>query len=295
MKRQKERGLRGWVSNAVAAGLFSLVVACGGGAQSAPEVAVPNDPPRVDLSYAYYGNEPVKQLAETSRHVTHHFVAHWYGPGVTMEEAKAAHNAGLKIILALDTPYAAPLQEGVLRATFNSLRAVGALGSVAIIYPQDEPELHGYSDATVLIGNATIRKVMAEFPELAGTKLAVIYTSSLTLPGLASFDLAGFDDYDKGASIFTNGAYNAFKSRLRADQGIILVPGGADKWRQDPAQFILKAQNDKQVKLVMPFLWFDNADPANGARGPGIRSNGLAPAYCAWGMRIRYPGITMPC
>lgn len=301
MKRQKERGFRGWVSNAIAAGLFSLVAACGGGGagQQAPDVAVPNDPPRQDLSYAYYGADSA-QLDETYRHVTHHFIPFWYGPDWAENEAVRTQAMGLKIILALRDPYTDAALEATMDALLTRYEARG-IRHIEIIYPHDEPNLSGLSDVTVSVGNDTIRKVMARHASTRSTLLMSIYAPGKNLPGLSSFDLAGYDNYDARENTLTNGEYSAFQARLNFDpargrvQGQVLVVGGADRWHQDPAAFILRAQNDKRVQMVMPFLWLDNADPANGARGAGIRSNGLAPAYCAWGVKIKYPNIAIPC
>lgn len=295
MKRQKERGLRGGISNAVAAGLVGLVAACGGGGGGVEEVAPrsPVGPLRTDLAYAYYANDRNgQQLAETKGHITHHFVGPWFGQEIVQQETTRACAAGVKVVHALFSPYTDPALETNLRAMFTRYRQAGILQCVGMIYPQDEPEKYGLTDDHIVDGNKMVRKVMAEFSELANVPLVVIYSADRKYPGLDTFDIAGIDDYDAGAGIFTSGQYATFAA-LRGGKATALVVGGADRWRQDPAAFIERAQNDHQVKMVFVFTWVDNADPASGA-GKGVRSNGLAPVYCAWGMRIK-TGSALGC
>lgn len=172
-----------------------------------------------------------------------------------------------------------------LREFFDKLRAANVLSMVRAFYPVDEPNLVGIDAATIMGVNMMIRRIANDYIELANVKLAVIYTDHLDqLSGVGSYDWVGFDAYDRGAGIFTNGQYSTLKSQLRTDQRTLLVPGGASPWRTDPAPFYDKACSDSQVVAIVPFIWIDNW----GLTGnQGIRSNGMAPAYRRIGTAIR--------
>jgi hypothetical protein len=166
------------------------------------------------------------------------------------------------------------------RAIFTGLRDGGVLSNVVAVYPQDEPDLQRLSDATLMRGNAELRKLMAEFA-IDDVPVAVIYSGSGRRPGIGSYDWIGMDSYRKGSKIL-GGPYRSLKNAMRADQRLLLVPGGASPWQQDPAKFFKFADGDPQVVGVVAFLWFDNAAPQDGV-GQGIRSNKMTEAYRQWG------------
>jgi hypothetical protein len=265
--------------------LFALsLISCGGGGG---DKLPPTHIPRTDLNYCYYGSLSY-QLAEVFEHTTCYMVTYWEGEETLFAVASKAKSLGLDLILELPHAYL-DNPETRIRGFFLRLQSLDLLSSVIAFYPIDEPDENiKNGDPTLVIRekNALIRRVMLEFPELANTKLGVIYASSNDFPGVETYDWVGFDDYDNGAEIFTNGQYQKLKDTLRPDQRIILVPGGASKWNQHPEAFKVKAQLDNQVILVMPFIWIDDADPKNGAFA-GIRSNGLAPAYIEVGREIK--------
>lgn len=274
--------LRRW-SNLFAIGLIS----CGGGGNGSVEEIPPGHSLRADLNYCYYGSKTY-QLAEVFSHTTCAMVTYWEGEELFFANASNAKNLGLDLILELPHAYL-DNPEMQIRNFFFRLQSLGLLSSVIAFYPIDEPDVNiKDGDPTLIIRekNSLIRRVMLEFPELSGAKLAVIYANSNDFPGVETYDWVGFDDYDNGERIFTNGQYQSLKDALRPDQKIILVPGGASKWNQHPEAFRRKAQLDNQVTLVMPFIWVDLADPKNGAFA-GIRSNGLAPAYIEVGTEIK--------
>ena len=129
---------------------------------------------------------------------------------------------------------------------------------------------------------------MGEFPELHNTKLAVIYGGSGNRPGVGTYDWVGFDDYDKRERIFSNGQYNSLKSALRSDQRIMLVPGGADPWKQDVGPFFTQAELDDQVIALIPFVWFDTSGHT------GIHANSMKNDYCVAGKKIKNPEVKEP-
>ena len=291
------------IATALSVAMF-LITACGGsGAVSDPglsAVAPSTTAYRKDLKYGYYGSNDA-QLSETVDHINIFMAANWGGqiPESQLSQMIAAKNAGIPIIM--DLPEAWQPIKGVfsydparaqLRVTdrFAELERAGVLHSIVAFYPRDEPDLPGSSVPAeqVIATNTMIRKVMADFKVTA--KLAVIYAPTWTWPGIESYDWVGFDQY--GVNIFTNGSFNKLKSVInkngRVDQKIILVPGGADKWAEDPIPFFNQATLDPDVIMIMAFIWLDNADPTNGAFA-GIRSNKMNAAYKSVGMKISHP------
>jgi hypothetical protein len=263
-------------------------------------------PPRADLYFGYFGNDD-SSIAETAGHVNLEFEMGWGDPSTPaarqtisdrhVERIAAAHAAGVDaVVLGVDYLMYSGNQyrDGrvELRALFTQLQYANLLHNVVAIYPIDEPDNAGVSEVTIIQVNADIRAVMAEFYELRDAKLAVIYgQEGHNTPGISAYDWAGFDDYDRGQSIFVNGEYIDFRARLNDQQRVIIVPGGADKWRTDPHEFSAKAQNDPKVIAVVPFIWLDNAGGSNWA---GIRSNGMKHVYCVAGQAIKYPAGDAP-
>jgi len=268
--------------------------------ENPPESNIPAPiTPRTDLLFGYYGSYPAmdgnpSQFEETKDHINLFIASRWYGPEPQLAQIIEATNAGTPVMLDMAEPYqigynvnepfdiaAAEIR---VRTRFQQLADAGVLKNIVAIYPVDEPELFGWTELQVVDTNNMIRRVLAEFGQTA--KLAIFYTNAFTWRGVGSFDWVGFDDYGSGTKIFTNGDYNKLKKVLRPDQRIMLIPGGCDIWRADPTQWYNKANEDQQVIALIPFVWRDNVDPKNDANA-GIRSNGMAPAYRAIGMRIK--------
>lgn len=158
-------------------------------------------------------------------------------------------------------------------ATFRAqLATAGVVDMVKVLYPADEPELYGLDDASLL---PLLAQIKAAWP---GPKLAVIYGGDgHGYPGLQGFDLVGKDKYDVGTRILEE------LPPIRAGQSWLVVPGGADPWRQDPAPFVEFAKQHGNVYAVVAFTWFDNY---GGTTHKGIRSNGMADAYRAAGRAV---------
>ena len=132
--------------------------------------------------------------------------------------------------------------------------------------------------------NAAVREAMVTFPELHA-RLAVIYACNASWPGFASFDWIGCDDYDAGCGVLT-GAYVTLLGRLAAAQRAIVLPGGADPWRQDPACFLSFAERDPRVAAIVPFIWQTVVD---GQTYTGIRVNGMRSLYEQAGRTVVSP------
>lgn len=176
------------------------------------------------------------------------------------------------------------------RLLFDRLKAEGLLDMVTVVYPQDEPEIYGIDGTMFCLAISDIRGVLSEYPELAKTKVAVIYAANHGYPGIDCVDIAGFDDYDSRDRIFTNGDYTRFVSMLRADQQTLLVAGGSEPWLQDPTPFYQKAIADNRVYALVGFVWFDQYGQTSYR---GIRSAPTRQSFCTVGRHLI--GNSTPC
>ena len=251
------------------------------------------DPPatRDEILFGYYGDSPT-QIAETKDHVNVAMVAGWGNniPWADEVIGRVAEASILHLKSMIMMPFGTYTNGQFSMAAFDALTLVfdrlqqlGYLANVVAIYPVDEPELYNISNEEVVAGNKKIRDLMAKYPELKYTALAVIYSNSPNNPGIETYDWVGIDDYSKGASVLAS-QYTSLVGRLTPEQRTIIIPGGADPWKQDPDAFVNYALNTPQVKLVMPFIWIDNA--ATGV-GLGIRSNGMMTAYIAAANKLK--------
>lgn len=252
--------------------LVTLMGCGGGGADVSATLANPPATMRTDLNYGYFGTLEA-QPEETKDHVNFVLDLNWDG---LAKQRLTQHR--MKTMLGVEQYVYANgyVQDSeVLRARLLELKNERLLDLVFGFYPADEPDLTGMSADSIAKGVAQIRTVAAEFgmQPIIGT----IYSNVENLPAIEVFDIVGFDKYPMKEAIFTNGDYTKFKSRVNPNQKIWLVPGGYSTYRQDPAPFMNVANNDLQVWGIIPFIWAD----ANGV--PGIRSNGMAPAYIAAG------------
>lgn len=233
------------------------------------DIAIPAAPQRKDLLFGYYGCYG-NQVAETAGGVNLLWATLWGDgtrPGDAIDQAITDMRAenmttvldvGTVIIGPAATPRAmADGAEAALRALFARLKAAGVLHLVRFIVPCDEPNLR--KDGTIDLmptAAALIRRVAAEFPELAGVKLGVIYATPRFNPmeHIELFDVVGFDDYDLKSSIFApGGMYEQMRARLRPDQRTWILPGAC--YGQDPAPFLNFANANPEVCAIVPFLW----------------------------------------
>jgi hypothetical protein len=255
----------------------------GGGEEAKPPKPAPPVELRGDLLHSYYGDAN-GQMAETCDHVNAVWL--WAWNGIMVERILEAERCGITNVVVGTWDAFEPDAEIRLRNRFDAYRKQGILDLIYALTPVDEPDGDGNKSAEQLRAWAEMaRRVMADYPELARTKLAVIY-SPKGRPAIEVFDLVGWDDYEAGYGVL--GAQLAeFKALLRPDQGIILIPGGADGvGRIDPGPFFDVAQTDPQVKMIVSFIWFDGWDN----RGTlGIRSNGMAKVYCEMGRKVKLP------
>lgn len=270
---------------------------CGGGGNSASGTIKPAPEVRRDLLVGYYGGTAATVL-ENGDHVNTHWATGWYGSGIwhldVAQEIAHASGAGVRnLVLALPHGLVwAPNAEAETRFQLVRLQQAGALDGwdTIMVYPADEPEIPANgsrSDAEVLAMLGWLRPLLAAFPALSRAPVGVIYScGSGATPGISGYDWIGCDDYDKGCRVNApSGAYDDLLKIMRPDQRLMVVAGGVDPWRQDPACFESRAHGDPRVAMLVSFIWQDNAAEGLGA---GIRSNGLRRLYCEAGRKVRY-------
>lgn len=275
----------------VLAALLALASCGGGGGGSQPVTGpiTPAPPLRADLLFGYYGG-CVTDVVEEAPHVNFYWATGWCSSSGTWfidmaAELTAAKGAGIRnVVLALwPNMVWGPNAQAEATFQFQRLAAAGALQGfdTIAIYPQDEPDVNGYADADVTAAATAMRVAMKGIPELAAAKLAVIYNCRTTSPpGIASFDWVGCDDYGSGCKAAS--AIEGFG--LTDAQRAMVVPGGADPWRQDPACFLSYAEGHIKVVAIVPFIW------QTAAGHTGIRENGVRPLYCQAGRTVLAPG-----
>lgn len=279
---------RWWLITPILLLLALLIAGCGGGggASYEPPKLDPTQPVviRADSLYGYYGDGG-KDLVETHAHVNVAWTMGWgegdYMTSVTAQITRALAMGVPNVVLGL--PEGTHGNIALARTILSTLHAQGLLAPVVALYPKDEPEAHGIGAEQVRVFNAQLRVALAELGR-SDVKLAVIYTRDGSWPGIETYDWVGFDDYGAGHGVLSNGTWQDMKARLRADQRILLVPGAADPWAQDPEPYFAKLVQDPQVLGIIPFIWFDNADRGVGL---GARSNSMTKAYCRVGLRIK--------
>lgn len=268
------------------------LVACGGGARR-PSVPPPDTPSapetepqkyREGMLYAYYADDDTS-VVETKDHVTHTW-AWGRGPNGpvshTLARLTEAKQYGLKAVLHPEV-YGGELviAEDWLRSLLRDAKALDVLDVIDIVYVLDEPDAYGRSDEEVRAKCASVRKVFAEYGMTV--KLAVIYSEHGT-PGIDALDIVGFDNYGMGAQVFRpSGPIDDIERLLRPDQGVWLIPPGAQPWNQDPAPFEDRALIDTKVVGIVPFLWVHHDDWHPG----GIKDAPKREAYVALGKRIK--------
>lgn len=274
-----------------AAALLLALAACGGGGDS-PSAAGPiirAGPPRTDLLFGYFAQDSATVL-ETQPHTNLLWTS---GDSIdqlaAMEIAKAD---GRKVVVSFSMCLV-PVDQGLTTALWwlGRLHAAGLLVNVVAISWCDEPNTPragSWTSENVVQMNAAVRAAMATFPELHAA-LAVVYACRASWPGIADFDWIGCDDYDSGCAALTR-----YYPTMPADPAhrLIVLPGGASPWRQDPACFLSYAEANPRVVAIVPFVWQTVTD---GATYTGIRENGTRTLYCEAGRAVVAPGQPDGC
>ncbi len=265
------------VAIAVALALSGCGGSGGGGPPSPPAPPVARVAP---LQFGYYGGSP---LPATASSVTFVHATDWAADWTTGKDTiKAAIIAQLQACKAAGVK--AIVSTGFLTFTRTPYRYIGTadlvvfkaqldgldLSSIVIaLYPLDEPDVLGLSDAVM---TQCFNETRAAWP---GPAIAVVYGTHGT-PGIAAADWVGHDSYREGPQF----------PALRAGQHAIVLPGGADPYRQDPAPFVAFANAHAEVALVWAFLYIDYTG-VNGEPEKGIGNNGMLAQYAAVGSAIK--------
>lgn len=270
-------------------GLIAAVVlsACGGGGVDINAQIPAPATTRSDIKFGYFG--ALEDMAGVYTHTNIYYDMGFAGLDYTISGIRAANMdtaLGIDYILwdKVGSTYTLkPDAQNRLRAFLAALKQAGVLNKVIATSLIDEPDNKNITGDQLEAAAKITRETYLEF----GSKPALfsIYGPNMTWPGVGLFDWVGFDKYHLGSGIFINGDYARLKSVLRPDQWIILVPGGAEPWLQEPQAFINIAQGDKQVVWIMPFTWFTNPAHDNDY-GKGIRDNAMRRTYCLAGQFI---------
>jgi hypothetical protein len=267
--------------------LAAVLSACGGGGGSSPVsgTITPAPAARADLLFGYYYGASLF-MGEMVEHTN---LAWSPATDDQMAMLTQAKGAGIKnVVLALPAyrVTGGPTAEPELRFWLQRLANVGLLEHVVAVYPIDEPDTvrsGNRSDAEVTAQNALLRKILPDFglPPV----LAVIYACDTgRQPGFASYDWVGCDHYPSGCGVLTK-YIETIRGKLAKGQRLLLVPGGADPWRQDPACFESYADLHSEVVAIVPFVWQTVTD--QGVTYTGIRENPTKALYVATGKRIK--------
>ena len=255
---------------------------CGGsgGGSGPPSPPAPPVVRTAPLQFGYYGGSP---LPATASSVTFVHATDWAADWTTGKDAikaaiiaqlQACQAAGVKAIVSTGfltftrTPYRY-IGTADLVAFKKQLDALGLSSTCIALYVLDEPDVLGISDAVM---TQCFNETRAAWP---GPAIAVVYGTHGT-PGIAAADWAGHDSYREGPQF----------PALRAGQHAIVVPGGADPYRQDPAPFATFANAHAEVALVWAFLYIDYTG-VNGEPEKGIANNGMLAQYAAVGTAIK--------
>lgn len=252
--------------------------------------------PRKGVHFTYFGAEG-SQVAETMNHITMLWECQWPDlPNNLSGRDKALQNImAARMFTVLDVNeqvfkkfadegknYAFnPFAEQNLTMLFDFLRDNGALKYVRAITPIDEPNINVVSAVDLLNGIHAINKIAANYTELRGFKMVVIYAREpKSYTCFERFHWIGFNDYEMKSQIIKK-VYQPLEKDLLPDQSFMLIPGGA--FDQDPTPFVNYALTSPRVAAVVAFVWCEHReikDNWNPIRSPG---NKWRDAYIAAG------------
>jgi hypothetical protein len=269
--------------------LALLLEGCGGGGGGGSSSVVPPviaAVQRPDLLFCYFGILG-QQIKETAAHVNALFAMAWNFSNWTpagrpmiadwmVARLEEARDVGVtKFILDVGPWVFDPKfnYEGTAALTpfVERLKAAGLWGYVEYLYPMDEPDLVGIDDALMNRINTDLHAF--------GKPVTTIYTDRRQWPGLATCDVPAFDKYD--TDVLGGGVLADLKGRLRPEQRVMLVVGGADPWRDNVRPVLTYANGDKQVRGIVAFIYGDLGE------AKGIRNNGMLPEYVEVGTVIK--------
>ena len=263
-----------------------LLSGCGGGGgHSNPPPVQPI--PRHELLYCYFGITKREEIAEFVDHCNAVWIMDW----CNWDDPKDRERWTQFVIDCLQDAKARGIDKAILAVgylTFTSTYQFHGAAAVATLRTLldelglremvvglsliDEPDLHDVPDEVMARAFAETK---AAWPE---AKMTVIYGDHGT-PGISHAEWIGHDAYGLG-----DGVLNRMPG-LQGAQRWLLVPGGADPWKNSPEPFLDFARTHAEVAGIVPFTWFDRAPGQDS--GPGIRSNGMSGRYRAIGLQIK--------
>jgi hypothetical protein len=253
-------------------------------------ITMPNNL-RTDLLFGYYGRLK-DQVAQTARHTNLLWECQFEGT-----EAAIAAILEAKKYTVLDVSpqmFIRIAEHGrnfrlredahfQLYLFFEQLRQSGALEYIKAITPLDEPNTNAESFEDFAKAIAIIRQVSANYPVLAGVKVACIYAREPEeYPAIGLLDLVGMDDYEMKSSLLTSQSFKRMRAQMRPGAQLILLPGGA--FGQDPQPFLAYAHKDEGVAMIVAFVWFGPMQPAD--KWVGIGESQMRSLYLDAGLQI---------
>lgn len=235
---------------------------------------------RTDLNYCYYLSLP-GQMGKTADHTS----LLWHGQFYSLDALEVelqGHDQRMVLDCALQLVHRAsngralsPTAEPDLRAFFTDMRARGLLSRVAYLTPMDEPNLFAASESDVVQSMAVLKRVAAEFQELAGVKYICIYGENAErLWALPEFDVVGIDNYKQRSSVLTTGAHADLMRHLLPHQQVMVLPGAA--YGQDPTPFVAYAHSEPRCWGVVPFIWCHVPESADKEGWKGLEKQDAA-------------------
>lgn len=253
-----------------------LLSGCGGGSSSVPAVTPAPAPAPRSIDFTFFGqSDTAITAAFTNSYMAVDWGA-WAFPAQTIElrqiaEMQQARARGVdRFILAVSfllfDAQCNYVGNAALAAYKLQLDALGL--SPWMLYVYDEPDVHGCS-------GATMARAMQETANIWPVRLGVIYGPNGATPGIDQATDVGRDNYGHGPQVLD----------LRPDQHLMLIAGGANPYREDPAPFVQYAQTHANVSVVWAFLAVPYTDP-DGHPQLGIADNGMLPAYKAAGCAL---------
>lgn len=260
--------------------LFALCLAgCGGGGgggNGAPSQPPTSTPQSSKPDFCYFGVGD-NQIAETYDHVTCVLIADWgdwdkdqvYIQQRTIQYLQEAKARGIKKAIVANgfltwTMKGDSKGTQYLQVFRTQLEALGLLDMVVAWYPMDEPDLAvkdgRITEAQLVDG---IQRIHSVFPDI---QFMTIYGDHGGYPAEGWFDHKGKDNYGHGV--------------VTMPGGDLLVPGGADPWREDPQATLDYIKQHGGINYVISFLWVDYSEK-------GIRNNGTAEKWRAFGRQLK--------
>lgn len=262
----------------LAAAALTLAGCGGGGVFGWKDISIPlPEVLRKDLHFCYYLSIP-GQMAATAEHTSLLWHGQFYGLDALQSELDGRpHRVVLDCAAQLFVPTGkdsrralSPNAEPALRGFFADLRARGLLNRVAYLVAMDEPNLFCESEADFLGAVAILKRVTAEYRELAGVRFMCIYGSKAeNLHGLHEFDVVGIDNYEQMSQVLTEGAHADLMRLIAPHQQVMVIPGAA--YYQDPAAFVAYAHTEPRCWGVVPFIWAHIPESANTEGWKGLQ------------------------